>query len=181
MTACAKLTASASAPRRPSRTSRRQVNNWPADNPYLRAVADTRRGALALSATIRRFSSGVQRRRAPVSITSSRDTFDIVVCSVIRLCLRGFIPQRKAAVAGGLRRKGWQVIAVARRSVRAARGALRDSSSSTAAGRSSWNSTVSYSRNMSHSRIQPLRLHKRGGGMSCGSPFDGRPQRSFGH
>ena len=105
MTACAKLTASASAPRRPSRTSRRQVNNWPADNPYLRAVADTRRGALALSATIRRFSSGVQRRRAPVWITSSRDTFDIVVCSVIRLCLRGFIPQRKAAVAGGLRRE----------------------------------------------------------------------------
>src|SRR5262245_34107761 len=102
MTACAKLTASASAPRRPSRTSRRQVNNWPADNPYLRAVADTSRGALALSATIRRFSSGVQRRRAPVWITSSRDTFDIVVCSVIRLCLRGFIPQRKAAVAGGL-------------------------------------------------------------------------------
>src|SRR6516165_3954808 len=88
MTACAKLTASASAPRRPSRTSRRQVNNWPADNPYLRAVADTRRGALALSATIRRFSSGVQRRRAPVWITSSRDTFDIIVCSVIRLCLR---------------------------------------------------------------------------------------------
>src|SRR5262249_42780255 len=102
MTACAKLTASASAPRRPSRTSRRQVNNWPTDNPYLRAVADTSRGALALSATIRRFSSGVQRRRAPVWITSSRDTFDIVVCSVIRLCLRGFIPQRKAAVAGGL-------------------------------------------------------------------------------
>src|SRR5262245_16173133 len=104
MTACAKLTASASAPRRPSRTSRRQVNNWPTDNPYLRAVADTSRGALALSATIRRFSSGVQRRRAPVWITSSRDTFDIVVCSVIRLCLRGFIPQRKAAVAGGLYR-----------------------------------------------------------------------------
>src|SRR5262249_50971831 len=106
MTACAKLTASASAPRRPSRTSRRQVNNWPADNPYLRAVADTSRGALALSATIRRFSSGVQRRRAPVWIPSSRDTFDIVVCSVIRLCLRGFIPQRKAAVAGGLRYSG---------------------------------------------------------------------------
>src|SRR6516225_832158 len=63
MTACAKLTASASAPRRPSRTSRRQVNNWPADNPYLRAVADTRRGALALSATIRRFSSGVHEAR----------------------------------------------------------------------------------------------------------------------
>src|SRR5215467_3051393 len=102
MTACAKLTASASAPRRPSRTSRRQVNNWPADNPYFRAVADASRGALALSATIRRFSSGVQRRRAPVWITSSRDTFDIVVCSVIRLCLRGFIPQRKAALAGGL-------------------------------------------------------------------------------
>ena len=84
-------------------------------------------------------------------------------------------------IVGEYGRKGWQVIAVARRSVRAARGALRDSSSSTAAGRSSWNSTVSYSRNMSHSRIQPLRLHKRGGGMSCGSPFDGRPQRSFGH
>src|SRR5262245_15505939 len=112
MTACAKLTASASAPRRPSRTSRRQVNNWPTDNPYLRAVADTSRGALALSATIRRFSSGVQRRRAPVWITSSRDTFDIVVCSVIRLCLRGFIPQRKAAVAGGLPSK--QLIAETR-------------------------------------------------------------------
>jgi hypothetical protein len=82
------------------------VNNWPADNPYLRAVADTSRGALALSATIRRFSSGVQRRRAPVWITSSRDTFDIVVCSVIRLCLRGFIPQRKAAIAGGLPNSG---------------------------------------------------------------------------
>src|SRR5262249_20719959 len=62
----------------------------------------------SLSATIRRFSSVDQRRRAPVWITSSRDTFDIGVWSVIRLCLRPGSPQRKAAFTGCVRhRKRW--------------------------------------------------------------------------
>jgi hypothetical protein len=55
------------------------LNNWLGNNPYRRAVTETCRGPLSLSATIRRFSSIDQRRRAPVWITSSRDTFDIGV------------------------------------------------------------------------------------------------------
>ena len=58
---------------------RRHVNNCDGDSPYRRAVAETRRGPSKLSATIRRFSSSVQRRRAPVAITSSRETFGIGV------------------------------------------------------------------------------------------------------
>jgi len=63
------------------------VNNWLADNPLRRAVTDASRGPTKLSATIRCFSSNVQRRRAPVETTSSRETFEIGVWSVIRLCL----------------------------------------------------------------------------------------------
>ena len=63
----------------PSRASRRHVNNWLGDKPFRRAVADVIRGPLKLSATIRCFSSSVQRRRAPVVITSRRDTFGIGV------------------------------------------------------------------------------------------------------
>jgi hypothetical protein len=40
-TAGANLLASAAPPRRPSRSSRRQLNNWLADRPFRRAVADT--------------------------------------------------------------------------------------------------------------------------------------------
>ncbi len=58
---------------------RRHVNNCDADSPYRRAVAETRRDPSKLSATIRRFFSSVQRRRAPVAITSSRETFGIGV------------------------------------------------------------------------------------------------------
>jgi len=65
--------------RLPSRACRRQANNWLVDSPWRRAVADTTRGALKLSATIRCFSSSVHRRRDPVSITSSVETFDIGV------------------------------------------------------------------------------------------------------
>jgi hypothetical protein len=72
-------------------------------------------------------------------------------------------------MGGSHRMAGDSCSGMARRSLRAR------NSSSTAAARSSWNSTESYSRNMSHSRIrslQPLRLHKPRGGMSCGRPFD---------
>jgi hypothetical protein len=55
------------------------VNNCGGDNPYCRAAAETRRGSSKLSATIRRFSSSVQRRRAPVAITSRRETYGIGV------------------------------------------------------------------------------------------------------
>jgi hypothetical protein len=68
-----------SSPSRPSCASRRQVNSWPPDSPCRRAVAETSPRPPKLSATIRRFSSNVHRRRAPVDMTSMRDTFDIVV------------------------------------------------------------------------------------------------------
>ena len=63
----------------PSRACRRQLNIWLVESPWRRAVAETTRGALKLSATIRCFSSSVQRRRDPVSITSSVETFGIGV------------------------------------------------------------------------------------------------------
>ena len=42
----ANVAASSTSISRPARASRRQVNNWLADNPFRRAVADTTRGAL---------------------------------------------------------------------------------------------------------------------------------------
>jgi hypothetical protein len=53
------------------------LKSWLADNPYRRAVAD--REPAQTSATIRCFSSSVQRRRAPDEIISRRLTFDIGV------------------------------------------------------------------------------------------------------
>lgn len=50
----------------------RQVTSRERDKPYRRAVAATRRGSDRLSKTIRAFSSSDQRRRRPVSTTSSR-------------------------------------------------------------------------------------------------------------
>jgi hypothetical protein len=50
----------------------RQVTSRERDRPYRRAVAATRRGSDMLSKTIRAFSSSDQRRRRPVSTTSSR-------------------------------------------------------------------------------------------------------------
>jgi len=52
--------------------SLRQVTSRERDRPYRRAVAATRRGSDMLSKTIRAFSSSDQRRRRPVSTTSSR-------------------------------------------------------------------------------------------------------------
>ena len=87
MTVGSNVTASSPASSRPSRARRRHANNWLADKPWHRAVVDTCRRPSWLSATIRRFSTSVQRRRRPTWITSSRDTLRIVVWSVIRLCL----------------------------------------------------------------------------------------------
>src|SRR3954451_14777372 len=97
------VSASASAVSRPSLSNRRQVNSWLGVKPCRRAVADTIRGARSLSATIRRFSARVHRRRAPVVITSNRETDDIGVCSVMRLCLKPSAPYRKAALPGRIR------------------------------------------------------------------------------
>src|SRR3954454_13277335 len=94
------LGSSSSAVRRPWLSNRRQVNKWLGVKPCRRVVADTIRGARSLSATIRRFSARVHRRRAPVVITSSRETDDIGVGSVIRLCLKPSAPYRKAALPG---------------------------------------------------------------------------------
>ena len=74
-----KLSLSSSATSLPSRANRRQLNSWLVERPWRRAVADTRRGPLKLSATIRCFSFNVHRRRDPVSITSSVETFGIGV------------------------------------------------------------------------------------------------------
>ena len=60
----------------------RQVTSRERDKPYRRAVAATRRGSDRLSKTIRAFSSSDQRRRRPVSTTSSRFSALIVWLSI---------------------------------------------------------------------------------------------------
>lgn len=57
----------------------RQVTRRERDRPYRRAVATTRRGSDRLSKTIRAFSSSDQRRRRPVSTTSSRFSASMAV------------------------------------------------------------------------------------------------------
>ena len=59
-------------PTRSARKARRHVYSKPGEIPCRRAVDDTSRGPLKLSPTIRSFSSSDQRRRRPVSTTSSR-------------------------------------------------------------------------------------------------------------
>ena len=86
--------------------SRHHVNNWLADSPYRRAVAETCRRLAWLSATIRCFSADAQRRRAPVEITSRRETFEPGVWSVIRLCLHPYAASRKTILGGGIRFNG---------------------------------------------------------------------------
>src|SRR5579872_757892 len=56
------------------RNSRRQLRSSEREMPYRRAVADPCRGRWRLSSTILSFSSSDQRRRRPVSTTSSRLT-----------------------------------------------------------------------------------------------------------
>jgi hypothetical protein len=60
----------------------RQVTSRERDRPYRRAVAATKRGSDMLSKTIRAFSSSDQRRRRPVSTTSSRFSALIVWLSI---------------------------------------------------------------------------------------------------
>ncbi|MGY3116100.1 hypothetical protein ACVWXQ_000035 [Bradyrhizobium sp. S3.14.4] len=60
----------------------RQVTSRERDKPSRRAVAATRRGSDRLSKTIRAFCSSDQRRRQPVSTTSSRSSARIVWLSI---------------------------------------------------------------------------------------------------
>src|SRR5262249_1252143 len=60
----------------------RQVKSRERDSPYRRAIAATKRGSDMLSKTIRAFSSSDQRRRRPVSTTSSRFSAMIVSLSI---------------------------------------------------------------------------------------------------
>jgi len=59
---------------RSARNERRHCSSCEREMPYRRAVAETWRGACKLSSTILSFSSSDQRRRRPVSTTSSRST-----------------------------------------------------------------------------------------------------------
>src|SRR6516162_8604455 len=79
----------------------RQVTSSERDRPYRRAVAATRRGSDRLSKTIRAFSSSDQRRRRPVSTTSSRFSALIVWLS-IHTVLNHQAVRRKASLLGGL-------------------------------------------------------------------------------
>src|SRR6516162_6682455 len=79
----------------------RHVTSSERDRPYRRAVAATRRGSDRLSKTIRAFSSSDQRRRRPVSTTSSRFSALIVWLS-IHTVLNHQAVRRKASLLGGL-------------------------------------------------------------------------------
>jgi hypothetical protein len=101
----ANVVASSPSKSRPSRATRHHVNNWLTDKLYRRAVAETCRRPAWLSATIRCFSANVQRRRAPVEITSRRETFELGVWSVIRLCLHPHAASCKTVLGGGIPRE----------------------------------------------------------------------------
>jgi hypothetical protein len=58
----------------PLSNERRHITSNERDMPWRLAVEDIARGVCRLSMTIRSFSSSDQRRRRPVSMTSSRST-----------------------------------------------------------------------------------------------------------
>src|SRR5438477_12099365 len=69
------------------RNERRHRSSNERETPYCRAVAATWRGACKLSRTILSFSSSDQRRRRPVSTTSSRLTWSPRLSLSIRTVL----------------------------------------------------------------------------------------------
>src|SRR5205814_7095670 len=69
------------------RNDRRHRSSNEREMPYRRAVAATRRGVCKLSRTILSFSSSDQRRRRPVSTTSSRSTWALPLSPSIRTVL----------------------------------------------------------------------------------------------
>ena len=69
------------------RGDRRHRSSNERETPYRRAVAATWRGACKLSRTILSFSSSDQRRRRPVSTTSSRSTWALRLSLSIRTVL----------------------------------------------------------------------------------------------
>jgi hypothetical protein len=72
---------------RSARNARRHRISNDRDMPYRRAVAEICRGVCKLSRTILSFSSSVQRRRRPVSTTSSRSTWVLRLSLSIRTVL----------------------------------------------------------------------------------------------
>src|SRR4051812_27067144 len=70
--------------------------------PCRRAVEETCRDPLRLSATIRSFSSSFQRRRRPVSTTSTRSNTGLDVRTAIRSVLYPHRSANKAALGGGV-------------------------------------------------------------------------------
>src|SRR4029450_3688094 len=83
-----------------TRNCRRHVVSSDREMPYRRAVEETSRDPLRLSATIRSFSSSVQRRRRPVSTTSRCSNTGLDVGTVIRSVLYPPDLVNKAALAG---------------------------------------------------------------------------------
>ena len=83
----------------PCRCSRRHVDSKDRDIPCRRAVADTSRGPAKLSSVMRTFSATLQRRRRPVSTTSS-----IITCG-LSLCIARQIDEQTSPAAGGPRRR----------------------------------------------------------------------------
>src|SRR4029077_12773692 len=69
------------------RNNRRHRSSNERETPYRRAVAATWRGVCRLSRTILSFSSSDQRRRRPVSTTSSRSTWALRLSLSIRTVL----------------------------------------------------------------------------------------------
>src|SRR5664280_934185 len=78
--------------------------------PYRRAVDEIARGVCKLSSTIRSFSSSDQRRRRPVSTTSSRSIRALYLLTSIRTVTHQSTDPNKAAATGGKRRTGLRAI-----------------------------------------------------------------------
>jgi hypothetical protein len=86
------------------RNERRHVTSNERDMPWRLAVEDIARGVCRLSMTIRSFSSSDQRRRRPVSMTSSRST--LVLClwlSISTVTHHSTEPNKAAPAEGRLR------------------------------------------------------------------------------
>jgi hypothetical protein len=89
-----------------TRNCRRHVVSNDREMPYRRAVDETRREPLRLSATIRSFSSSVQCRHRPVSTTSRRSNKGLDVGTATRSVLYPHGIAYKAALAEGVRTLG---------------------------------------------------------------------------
>src|SRR5713226_8819551 len=90
---------------RSARNARRHRISHDRDMPYRRAVAEICRGVCKLSRTFLSFSSSDQRRRRPVSTTSSRSTWALRLSPSIRTVLNTALHSTRRPSA-----KGYEVI-----------------------------------------------------------------------